>query len=284
MISQSLIEQVQYDAVMGFVPSENADVIKSNADDLAAIIYRETGLRVKIFIAASYNTLIEAMRADQIDFGWFPPFAYVKAEQFADAELLLKTVRNGMDYYYSAIIVRKDSGIKDIYDLRGKTIAWTQPGSAGGYIFPKADLIRKGILKSDDDQSFFGRELNAGGHDAVVISVFNGKVDAGATFANDNENISGAWHRYLPKPEDQEEVHAIFYTDEIPNDVFAVKRSFKESNPLVTEKVTQVIMNLHNSEQGRKILVSIDREKMVPATSEEYEIVRDAGRLLNIDE
>jgi phosphonate transport system substrate-binding protein len=268
---------------MGFVPAENSDVVQSRADDLTRILKEKTGLNIKIFIAASYNTLIEAMKSKQIDFGWFPPFAMVKAEVLANAELLLKTVKDGKDYYYSAIFVREDSGINSIEDLRGKTIAWTQPGSAGGYVFPRADLIKKGILKDDNDKTYFGNELNAGGHDAVVLSVYNKKVDAGATFANDTLGNDGAWTRFLKDPAQQKEIKVIYYTSRIPLDAFAVRKDFREKNPMVVEKIADAIVGLYDTPEGKEVLKIMDREKVVRAKNEDYDVVRDAGRILNIE-
>ncbi|HRE40847.1 MAG TPA: phosphate/phosphite/phosphonate ABC transporter substrate-binding protein [Ignavibacteria bacterium] len=282
MFTQSTEKQEYYDAIFGFVPSENSDVVQTNADNLAAMIKKETGLNVKIFISTSYNTLIEAMKSKQVDFATFPPFAFTEAEKIAGAELLLKTTRQGKDYYFSAIIVRKDSGIESIQDLRGKSIAWAQPTSAGGYIFPKADLIKKGILKNDNDKTFFSEELNAGGHDAVVLSVFNKKVDAGATFANDNENISGAWDRYLKDSADVKMIKAIYYTEKIPMDVFTVRSDYKTVNPEKTEKIVQFLLNITKTEEGKQIIKSFDRESFVRANSEEYDIVREAGKILNV--
>lgn len=282
IFTQGTQKEETYDAVIGFVPSENSDVVKTNADNLAKMIKEQTGLRVKIFISTSYNTLIEAMKAKQIDFATYPPFAFTEAEKIANAKLLLKTVRDGKDYYYSAIIVRRDSGIDSIQQLKGKTIAWAQPTSAGGYIFPKASLIKNRILLDDQDKSFFGEELNAGGHDAVVLSVFNKKVDAGATFANDNENISGAWDRYLKNPEDQKMIKVVYYTEKIPMDVFTVREDFEVSHPDITKKLQDFLLNITNTEEGKKIIKSFDREKFVLAKPEEYDIVREAGKILNV--
>ena len=57
-------------------------------------------------------------------------------------------------------IVRKDSGIKDFQDIKGKTVAFVDPSSTSGYLFPGAHLINEGIDIEKDIQYVY-----SGGHD-----------------------------------------------------------------------------------------------------------------------
>ena len=86
-------------------------------------------------------------------------------EAFATA----KTAKSGRTFYHSQIIARKDSGIKDINDLKGKDFAFVDPSSTSGHLFPKAGLIKLGI----DPENFFGRVLFTGSHDANALAVAN---------------------------------------------------------------------------------------------------------------
>ena len=145
------------------------------------------------------------MRSGNLDFAFFPPDGFVIAQRETDAQVLLKSVRFGNPFYWSAIIVRKDSGFTSIADLEDKSIAWVDPNSAAGYVFPRAEITLAGIEPDD----FFSNQVFSGGHDAAVLSVLNGSVDAAATFANDAENISGAWTQFLEEDR-AAELHSIF--------------------------------------------------------------------------
>ena len=179
------------EVVMGFNPAENVDVVEMNGKAFAKYFEEKTGHKVKMFVATDYTALIESLRSGRIDFAWLPPFSYVKAEEVADAQVLLKAVRRGRAAFFSAIITRADKGINSIQDLKGKNVAWVDPSSTSGHIFPKANLMTKFNIKPEE---FFGRQVFAGSHDSLVLAVVNGTVDAGATFTNDPNGHDGAWH------------------------------------------------------------------------------------------
>lgn len=266
--------------VMGFNPAENVEVVESNGKALSEYFQKKTGLKVKTFIATDYTALIEALRSGQIDFAWLPPFSYVKAEEIAGGEVLLKAVRKGRSVFYSAIFTRIDRPYKTIEDLKGKNIAWVDPTSASGHIFPKANLM---VKKKIDADKFFNKQIFAGGHDAVVLAVLNNTVDAGATFVNDPEGKEGAWSQ-LFKGDEKNKVKTLFVTDPIPGDSMATSKKFREANPDIVKKTTELIQSMSKDEEGKKILYALYRiDSMIPAKSSDYDPLRKAAKLLNIN-
>jgi len=129
-------------------------------------------------VPTSYTTVIEAMGSNQVDVGWLAPFAYVLAHDKNGAQVILASLRQGSKTYRSQIIVRADSGINSIEQLRGKKFAFVDPASASGFLFPNALLAQQGI----DYKAFFSDTIFAGGHDKVIIAVYNKQVDGGASF------------------------------------------------------------------------------------------------------
>lgn len=77
-------------------------------------------------------------------------------------------------------------------------------------------------------------------------------------------------------------IKAIYYTEKIPMDVFTVRKDYKTNNPEKTQKIIDFLLNITKTEEGKQIIKSFDRESFVPARSEEYDIVRDAGKILNV--
>src|SRR5690606_12164134 len=119
------------------------------------------GKKIEITVASDYAALVEAMKTNQVQIGWLAPFAFVLAEKVAGAKVMLKSVRHGQAAAFSAIIVRDDSPYKTIADLKGKTIAWTDPSSSSGHIMPKAALVADGYVPEE----FFGQQTWAGTHE-----------------------------------------------------------------------------------------------------------------------
>lgn len=265
--------------VMGFNPAENADVMENNSKAFAEHFQKQTGMKVKTFIATDYTALIEALRSGRVDFAWLPPFSFVKGEKVANAKVLLKSVRKGNAFYYAAIISRADKGISKIEDLKGKSIAWVDPSSSAGHVFPKASLINK--LKIDPDQ-FFGKQVFAGSHDALVLSVLNGTVDAGATFSNDAKGADGAWTQYL-KGEDLAKIKVVHVTDPIPGDTMTSSKKFMDEHPAIVEQTVKTMLSMNDTAEGKALLKSLYRiDAVTPAKASDYEPVRKAARLLNI--
>lgn len=265
---------------LGFNPTQNSDELLVSAQAIADYLEETFAgqIEVEVFLPTEYRGLIEAMRSDNLDFAFFPPDGYVIAHREAEAEVLLKSVRFGNPFYWSAIIVRKDSGITDIGGLEDKTIAWVDPNSAAGYVFPRAEITIAGIEPDD----FFSNQTFAGGHDAAVLSVLNGSVDAAATFANDAENISGAWTQFLD--EDQAaEITSIFYSRPIPGDTFSVSPSFKNAYPELTAQIADAIAAIKMPDS--ELLQNLYRiDYMVEATDDDYAVVREAREVLGLDE
>lgn len=277
--SQSIAATPKKEIVMGFNPAENAELMETNSKAFAEYFKAKTGMNVKTFIATDYTALIEALRSGRVDFAWLPPFSFVKGEKVANAQVLLKSVRKGNPFYYAAIITRSDKGINKIDDLKGKTIAWVDPSSSAGHVFPKASVMNK--FKVDPDK-FFSKQVFAGSHDALVLSVLNGTVDAGATFCNDLKGTDGAWTQYL-KPEDQGKIKVVHVTDPIPGDTMTSSKKFIDNNKELVDMTVKTLVGMNDTEEGKKLLKTLYRiDAVTPAKSADYEPVRAAARLLNI--
>lgn len=266
---------------MGLTPSENSEVLMLNGNVVASIIEKHTGIKLKTYVAQDYTALVESMRSGRTQFAWLVPFGFVLAEKRAGAKVLLKAVRNGKDFYYSAIFTRKDRNLKSIDDLKGKNIAWVDPASSSGHIVPKASLINKGI----DPDKFFKRQVFAGGHDSVVLGVLNGSVDAGATFTNEPDGKTGGWSLLsMSKPEYAEKIKVVYVSEPIPNELFATTEKFYNEHRDVVEKVKNELEKFHLQPEGKKALFELAKiDSMVPSKSSEFDMLRSAAKKLKID-
>lgn len=264
--------------VMGFNPAENSEVVEVNGKLFAEYFKAKTGISVKTFAASDYTALIEAMRSGRIDFAFMPVFSFVKAEQMAGAVVLLKAVRKGRSHVYSAIITRTDKGYTKIEDLKGKNMAWVDPASASGHVFPKATLM---AVKKIDPDKFFGKQVFAGSHDALLLSVLNGTVDAGATFSNTADGSEGAWTQLL-KGEDVKKIKPIFITEPMASDTVSTTKKLMSEHPELVKKTVELFKAMGNDTEGRKILTALYRiDSMIDAKSAEFEPVRKAARAID---
>jgi phosphonate transport system ATP-binding protein len=265
--------------IIGLNPSERTDNVQRNAEVLASMISKRAGMPVRIYVALDYSGLVEALRSRTVDFAFFAPISYVFAERIADARVLLKAERKGKPYYYGCIVVNADSGYRTLADLKGRDIAWVDPTSTSGHLFPKTALIEAGI----DPESYFSRQLFAGGHDGVLLAVINGTVAAGATFANDTLGSSGSWTQ-LGDGAFANKVRPIFYSPPIPSDNLSTTQYMIDNYPGIVEKVTSAVRGITDNEEGRRLMTQMYHvDSMIPATSADYDPVRRAAALLKLD-
>ncbi len=138
----------------------------------------QVGREIEPVLVTSYAAVVVALNHGDIDIARLGPFSYVLAVEEAQAEALVRGVRKstGKDAYHSIVITRSDSGIEELGDIRGKSFAVSDVGSAGGYLVPMAMLLQYGIIPETD----FSELHHTGSHLAVIEAVKTGSVDAGA--------------------------------------------------------------------------------------------------------
>ncbi|HVZ38339.1 MAG TPA: phosphonate ABC transporter ATP-binding protein [Candidatus Kapabacteria bacterium] len=279
MASTCTTERPANEVVIGLNPSERSENVQKNADVLARLISERSGLNVKIFVAQDYSGLVEALRGRTIDFAFFAPVSYVFAERIAGARVLLKAERKGKPYYYGCIVVNADSSYRTLADLKGRNIAWVDPTSASGHIFPKAALVEAGI----DPETFFAKQTFAGGHDAVLLSVINGTISAGATYANDTAGEDGSWTQ-LGKGAFKGRIRPIFYSPPIPGDNLATTQHLIDTRPEIVRKIRDAVAGLTDNPAGRQLMQQMYHvDAMIPAAGADYDPVRRAADLLKLD-
>ncbi|RIN21698.1 phosphate/phosphite/phosphonate ABC transporter substrate-binding protein, partial [Staphylococcus warneri] len=207
-----------------FVPSQNADKLEAKAKPLEKLLSKELDMPVKVSVSTNYNTIVEAMKSKKVDVGFLPPTAYTLAHDQKAADLLLQAQRYGVnkdgspnkqlvDDYKSEILVKKDSDIKSLKDLKGKKIALQDVTSTAGYTFPLATLKEEAGINATKDMKI----VNVKGHDQAIISLLNGDVDAAAVF-NDARNIVKK-----DQPDVFKDTKILKLTDAIPNDTISVR-------------------------------------------------------------
>jgi len=255
---------------VGFVPAEDAQQVMQNAQPLVEILHKELGMEIQAFVATDYTGVVEALRVNKLDVAFLAPASYVLAKSEANIKVILKSERKGIPFYYAAIITRADSGIKSIDDLRGKTFAFGDSLSTTGNVFPRKMLKEHGI----DPVRDFKQILYSGGHDATVLAVLNGKVDAGATYANSPDSLDTAWMRYLKDPQDAKKIHAIAFSEPIPADNLVISAGLDEK---VAKKVEEIFVQLSRDPKGKKMLRDLYQiDGFVPASDKDYDSVRQA--------
>ena len=249
--------------VLGMVPSREASKLVNDLEPLAEILSKELEVEVDHYISTSYTGLIEALGTGKIDIGLFGPFAMVLADQRHDVNFLVNTVRYGASKYRGQFMTQTDSGIENLEDLAGKTLAFTDPASASGYLFPYVYLKNElGLDPEKDMQTTF-----AGGHDAAALALYNGDVDAAVTFEDARGSIEEE------HPDVMDKLKVIGYTNYVPNDGLIARNGLSDE---FTQKIEDAFLNIGNTEEEVQILDAIfNASGFERVSSADYDVVRE---------
>lgn len=256
---------------MGFVPMRDGDKLVESVKPLADMLTEEIGIKVEGFTATNYVGVVEGLGSGQVDFGIIPPFAYILANQESDAEVILTAInKSGEAKYRAQFMVRKDSGIKSFEDIKGKRVAFVDPSSTSGYLFPGAHLIKEGIDLEKDIEYLY-----SGGHDKSLQLLLNNDVDVAITFVD-------ARDRYKEEfPTAMEEIEILGYTEYIPNISVTTRGDMDKE---LQEKIQNGLITIIESEEGSELFKELfNMYGFEKATDADYDIIRTTAETMNID-
>jgi len=168
---------------IGLLGGENDADRLARYDPYRQLLETSFGVAAKMLAAADYAGVIQAFAAGQIEIAYMSPAAYAAAwmESNGNVRPLLTTQEtDGSTSYVAVMYVRADSGITDLAGMKGKSLAWSDPNSASGYLIPRSEFREAGI----DPATYFSRTGFAGGHEQAVVAVLGHQFDAGVTWTS----------------------------------------------------------------------------------------------------
>lgn len=136
-------------------------------------VYLSKCLHDDVFLelGRDYKETMDKLVTGDLDIGFIGPAPYVKIRD--DVDIVATLVSHGNPFFYSVIVVRKDSEITTLSELAGKKFAFGSPCSTLSFYVPAHILHTHNMLSKLDDYNFLGK------HDRVAKNVILGKYDAG---------------------------------------------------------------------------------------------------------
>jgi len=229
--------------VWAVVPSGETERVVAGFEEVAALIFEETGLVIEPLVATEYAGVIEALSADppQAQMASLATFAYILAAERGVAEAELVSVRFGLPTYNGQIFVRSDSGLETLADLAGTTFCRPDPLSTSGWIIPSIELAAAGVNPDTD----LAEVVDAGSHDAAIAGVYNGDCDAGASYVDARTRIEEDY------PDVMDVIQVIYITGDVPNDGV-------QYSPVMTremrDEINNALLAIAETEAGQEAL------------------------------
>jgi len=251
-------------------PSQKPTDLLVAGEEFGQVLGRLLGVPVRVTVASDYAAVVEALRNRTADLAFTHPGGYVLASREAKATIVAKNVWHGKSTFTSRIFVRRDGGVRQLEDLRGKTIAFVDPTSSSGYIYPMALLIQRGLVKNRDPRSFFREVVFAGAHDAAMRALLNGHVDAIASFDLARE-------QYLKDAAERERIVFVAETPPIPEAGIAARDGL---DPETFARVRAALISIRGPAYADLLKRLYEIDGFEPAEDREYDPVRAALELV----
>lgn len=253
---------------LAFIPQENPEKLLGDIKEITKYLQSEIGIAVKGYVTQDHAAAVEALRSGQADISFMGGLPYVLAHNEIGAEVLLSEVYRGSPVYRGRIFVRRDSGINDTGDLKGKSIAFADPISESGYLYPLDIFVKKGYLSKDEDpNNFFKTVYFAGGYQQAIQAVANGLVDAAGV---------SQYADLLLTPGQLAKVKWIAESTDIPSHVVC---SRKDLNTKIKENFKQAMLKLNTPQYSHLLKYVYGPDGYVEATHKNYEHVEKMAKL-----
>ncbi len=160
----------------GVIPRDNPRIMYEKYQPLLDYLSEKTPYTYELVLKKNYEETVNALVSEEMDVALLGPLTYLEAHAKYGAICILKSIgENGGASYKSVIIKKRDSPIKSISELKGKSVAFASSKSTSGNLIPRYLLAGSGIHLSD-----LSGYANFDYHDSVVKAILKGQYDAGA--------------------------------------------------------------------------------------------------------
>ena len=256
---------------MVFVPaSEKGD--ESDYESLISITEKLTGLIIETIKVTDYNAAVEAMRAGRAHIAWYGGKTYVKAAEIANAEAFAAGVRPGEKDagYYTYFVVKKDSKLNKLEDVRAKVLSLNTIGSTSGDLIPQVELNKVNL--SVKNKNHFKNVFYAGSHDACLLAVLNGQADVcGMSSRNYEARLEDGTFKL-------EDVKIIHKSDRVPPPPLAYSKLIPQID---RDRIKKAILEAHK--HGEIAGYGGKMSHYIEVKDSDYNVLRDVIELLNKD-
>jgi len=252
---------------IAFIPYENPQQLAKDIEPVAAFLGTQLGVKVVPRVVLDYAAVVEALRGNQTDLAFMGPLQYLMANQQCGATAILGEKYSGKPTYLSKIFVHKSSGIKTLADLRGKRIAFVDPISSSGYLYPLTVFRKAGLIPAGQKpEAFFRRIYFAGGDEQAIRAVHNRFADAAGV---------GEYSHLLLRPDERDNVVAIAQSEPIPSHCIVARKGLA---PALIGKVQALFLSLERGANRKYLKALYNVDGYIRVTHDTYAPVATLAR------
>ncbi|MBI5676503.1 MAG: phosphate/phosphite/phosphonate ABC transporter substrate-binding protein [Nitrospirae bacterium] len=263
-------EDGQKEINIGLVPEINIFNQAKKYKDLESYLTGRTGTKINFKVISQYGNIIDYFYGMKLDGAFFGSLTAVLANSKLEVEPVARPVYiNGKSGARGCIIVRKDSGIKGVEDLKGKVMIYVDKASVSGYVFPLAYFKEHGVKNVP---AYFKGYSFTGSHDAAVRDVLEKDADAGAVKSTVYEALA------KKNPRINNELMIIAESIDLPSDALWLNKNLDRA---IRKKIKDALLNMNKDPEGQKYLSEFGAKGFIETTVNDYNgvltILKEAG-------
>lgn len=224
---------------------------------LAEYLGRQLGRPVMLEIGSSYDAHIHRIANGFVDIAFMGPASYVKlTSQYGKRPLLAAFKTKEGKFFHGHIMVRKDSPITSLAQLKGKRFVFGDRASTLSHIVPRHMLLKAGISEKD-----FSQVSYVANHDNIALGILTGAFDAGAV----KEEV---FLQYEPQG-----LRSLARSAPITDHVFIARVGLPQS---AIQALRKAFLHLSDSAEGRLIISGMrsDVVALVPSDDRDFDVLR----------
>jgi phosphonate transport system substrate-binding protein len=245
---------------MGVFPRRNFTTTIKMFTPLADHLSKKLGRKVQLVVGQDFDNFWQDVSNERYDIVHYNQYHYLKSHKENGYRVIAKNEEFGSSMIVASIVVRKDSNIKSLKQLKGKKIMFGGNRQAMvSYIMATYILRQAGLKSGHYWENFAINPPNA------CLTTFFRQSDA-----------SGIGEVVLRLPIITKriavsEIKPIAKSRPIHHLPWAVKKSMKKED---RQKITWILTRLHRSEEGKAILKKAGLTAIRPATDRNYKPLR----------
>lgn len=252
--------------IVGLLPRRNASEMVEMFGPLAQYLSRQLNRPVKLETTPDFDSFWKAVAAQRYHLVHYNQYHYVRSRKEFGYRVVAKNEESHRSTLASVILVRKDSGIRTLHDLRNKRIVFGGNEQAmSSYIVPAYLLRQAGLGEQDYERAFALNPPNA------VLAVFFRQADAAG---------SGDIVFNMPFIHEKVDVNQMEYlkkSEPIAHLPWAVRSDISAADKT---RIQYALIKIRKDPDGHKILKAAMLTNLVVASDDEYDRVREIIRVV----
>ena len=234
---------------------------------LQAYIGKKLGRTVQLVDRGNYKEMNRLLETGDLDAAFVCAGPYVEGKDKFGMELLAMPQVKGKSIYYSYIIVRIESPIMQLEDLRGKVFAFADPKSNTGKQVPTYMLAKM----NETPDSFFASHIFTYGHDQSIRAVAERLADGAAV-------DSLIWEYSAQRtPELIKQLRIIAKSDPYGIPPVVVRPGL---DPQLKKQLKDILLSASADPEGNDILKGMMIDRFVEGDDANYDTIRLMNRWL----